>query len=314
MPSSDVDAVDTAEDVVRARGLLAEAQKALASGVDMDVPPQRVRPMKGQPRKTFDPEELANLEISIRAAGQWSRGLIRKRGADYELIDGERRLRAVSRIKGRLYRATCVDIADNAVIPYIIALTVNTNRSNLSDPELADAVEYLYDDLRLPIEDVAAAAGITVPKARKLLKLRHVHPDVRALLNTSLPKYERIPLSAAVKIADHPARDQGKLAQRVVRGELDAQTLLPKTGVHSRSIEPSWRVTQGSRMIGFRISALHHAADALLKEMQTPESARALKKKSRDLDPELVLGRLQNILGVMRECQAVVARAISKGE
>jgi len=310
MPSTQ--AVET-HDTARARELLLEAQKALAESVDMELPPERVHPMPNQPRKNFNQEELANLEASIRTAGQWCRGIIRKKGDDYELIDGTRRHAAVSRIEGRLYRATCVDIKDDAIIPYLIAVTLNANRANFSVLELAAAVEYLYDTLRLPIEEAARAAGVTVPKARQLLQLRHLRPEVRALLDPTLPKFERIPVTAAAKIAMRPTSEQGRLARGVVEGRIDSQTLLPNKGGGYAVSEPrvrSQRETQGSRVIGFRITVLQHAAGALLTEMQKPECTVMLRTGSHDLDPEMVLARLQRTFETLRECQAVVVRML----
>src|SRR4051812_9236223 len=62
------------------------------------IPMSRIRPNPFQPRREFNPEELAELEASLKASGLLQPISLRKRGDAYELIAGERRFRAASNL------------------------------------------------------------------------------------------------------------------------------------------------------------------------------------------------------------------------
>src|ERR1044071_9581803 len=63
------------------------------------IPVARIRPNPVQPRRTFDPAELAELEASLQASGLLQPISVRRRGDAYELIAGERRLRAATNLE-----------------------------------------------------------------------------------------------------------------------------------------------------------------------------------------------------------------------
>src|SRR6478672_1826980 len=81
--------------------LLSAAQERPSEAPPSDlqrIAVSRVRPNPFQPRKDFAPAELAELEASLKANGLLQPISVRKKGDGYELIAGERRLRAVTNL------------------------------------------------------------------------------------------------------------------------------------------------------------------------------------------------------------------------
>src|SRR5207248_3150600 len=107
------------------------------------VGPDRVRPLAGQPRRYFDPVQLAALEKSIWKRGQLQPGLVRAlqgdKKHDYELIDGQRRWHACSKL-GVPFRAVVVDTAD-AEDQFEMSIAANFQRADHTPMEIAAAIE-----------------------------------------------------------------------------------------------------------------------------------------------------------------------------
>ncbi len=111
------DITDTAE----GRAVLERVRAAMSNATYVKVPPHKIRPMHGQPREYFGTEGMRRLADSLKRVGQMTPGIIRaiKRdanGHEYELLDGERRLRAARKVELSEYRAMLVEI-DNEAAP-----------------------------------------------------------------------------------------------------------------------------------------------------------------------------------------------------
>ena len=83
----------------------------------LDIAIGKIKPNKYQPRKEFDPVELANLMASIQEKGIIQPISVRKIGPDeYELISGERRLRASKELKRETIPAIIRDVKDEDML------------------------------------------------------------------------------------------------------------------------------------------------------------------------------------------------------
>src|SRR5436190_12082887 len=89
-----------------------------------------------QPRKDFDEAELAELRASIRTNGLLQPLLVRPKGQGFELVAGERRLRAVQSLGWREVPAHVRELDDQAVLT--LALIENLQRSDLNPIEEAE--------------------------------------------------------------------------------------------------------------------------------------------------------------------------------
>ncbi|MEI8397005.1 MAG: ParB/RepB/Spo0J family partition protein [Rhodospirillaceae bacterium] len=116
-----------------------------------------IRPNPDQPRKTFDPEAIRSLAESIEKYGQQQPILVRRVNDYYELIAGERRLRA-HRELGRPTILAAVTGSDTA--PHVLSLVENVQRQDLDALELAGGLKKLVVDGGYSQRDAAAIVGM----------------------------------------------------------------------------------------------------------------------------------------------------------
>ncbi|PYO68710.1 MAG: hypothetical protein DMD69_05850 [Gemmatimonadetes bacterium] len=135
-----------------------------------------IRPNPYQPRRDVDPTALDELKASILKAGLLQpvvvRAAPRDRPAGYELIAGERRLRACQALGWERIPAVKRDVDDRTVLT--LALIENLQRDDLSPVDEARGYERLIAEFSLAQQDVADAVGrdrSTVANALRLLKL-----------------------------------------------------------------------------------------------------------------------------------------------
>lgn len=144
------------------------------------VPVDEIRPNPYQPRKVFDPAALEELAASIREHGVFTPILVKKSIHGYELIAGERRLRA-SRIAGRQdIPAIVVDFDDQQMME--ISLLENIQRENLNVIEEARAYDQLMKNLHYTQEQLAARVGKSREHIANLLRLLRLPDEVSQMV------------------------------------------------------------------------------------------------------------------------------------
>mgnify|MGYP000855902811 CR=1 FL=1 len=142
----------------------------------VNVELDRIRPNPAQPRRRFDGEELEGLSRSIRENGLLQPLLVRRSGEGYELIAGERRLRAC-RMAG-LRTAACIVSDCTPDQSAVMAMTENIQRSNLAIFEEAEGIRRLIDRWHVTQEEAAARLGKSQSAvANKLRLLRFTGPE-----------------------------------------------------------------------------------------------------------------------------------------
>src|ERR1041384_3694579 len=95
----------------------------------------RIRANPFQPRRIFNPEELAELEASLKATGLLQPISVRRKGDAFELIAGERRLRAATNLGWTEIAAIVREYDDRTML--VLALVENLQRANLNAIEEA---------------------------------------------------------------------------------------------------------------------------------------------------------------------------------
>jgi ParB family chromosome partitioning protein len=129
----------------------------------------RIRPNPFQPRREFDPAQLAELEASIRASGLLQPITVRRKGEQYELIAGERRLRAVTNLEWREIPAVVRDFDDQTLL--VLALVENLQRSDLNAIEEAKGYQRLLEEFSLTHQEIADAVGKDRTTVTNLLRV-----------------------------------------------------------------------------------------------------------------------------------------------
>lgn len=152
---------------------------------DADVGGVRLIPVSSiianpvQPRRHFDERALQELAQSIMVHGVITPITVRKHFDGYELISGERRLRA-SQIAGlEAVPAYVIEVSSNAHM-LEIALIENVQREDLNPLETAQGYQRLIEDCGLTQEDVAIRVGKDRSTVANLLRLLKLPPDVQA--------------------------------------------------------------------------------------------------------------------------------------
>ena len=125
-----------------------------------------------QPRKVFDAEKLKELASSIKEHGVFTPILVRKSIQGYELIAGERRLRACKLVELKYIPAIILDFNDEQMME--VALLENIQRENLNIMEEANAYQQLVERLGYTQEKLAERVGksrVYITNTLRLLKL-----------------------------------------------------------------------------------------------------------------------------------------------
>ena len=144
---------------------------ATAAGL-RSLPIERIHPNKGQPRKTFDQEPLAELAASIKEQGVLQPVVVRRRGDDYELVAGERRWRAAQLAGLVEVPALVKELSDAEALE--VALIENIQRQDLDPLEEAEAYGRLIREHGMTQDEVAVAVGksrVAITNSLRLLKL-----------------------------------------------------------------------------------------------------------------------------------------------
>lgn len=140
--------------------------------VYFSCPIEEIRPLRGQPRKTFSGEKLEELAASIREKGIIQPLVVRNKDNGYELIAGERRWRAAQKAGLREVPVVIQDVSDHTALE--MALVENIQREDLNAVEEAEAYQALMDSLDLSQEELARRVGkerSTVANSLRLLRL-----------------------------------------------------------------------------------------------------------------------------------------------
>ena len=136
------------------------------------IPVREIRGSGQQPRRSFAPEELRELVESIREKGVLQPVIVRPTAAGYELVAGERRLRAAQAAGVGTIPAIVKKFSDRESLE--AALVENVQRADLNAIELAEAYQRLAAEFSLSHEEIARRVGkdrVTVANTVRLLRL-----------------------------------------------------------------------------------------------------------------------------------------------
>lgn len=142
----------------------------------------QIRPNPYQPRKEFRPEELGELEASLRATGLLQPITVRTApdGSGFELIAGERRLRAATRLGWPEIPAVVKDIDDQTLLT--LALVENLQRADLNPLEEAEGYQRLIAEFSLTQQQVAEVIGKDRSTVANLLRLLNLPEQVQRMV------------------------------------------------------------------------------------------------------------------------------------
>lgn len=201
-----------------------------------------IRPNPYQPRKEFRPEDLADLENSLRVNGLLQPITVRPapNGSGYELIAGERRYRAASRLQWTDIPALVRPVDDRMLAT--LAMIENLQRADLDPIEEADGYQRLIDDFSLTNQEVADVVGKDRSTVANALRLRQLPASVRRMLQdkqlTAGHARALLPLATERAIVDM-AREVVANSWSVREVERRVQAGRPKPPAAGKKAEPA---------------------------------------------------------------------------
>jgi ParB family chromosome partitioning protein len=156
-------------------------EHAEASGQLRELPVGSVKPNPYQPRTTMDEGQLDELVASMQASGLLQPVVVRPRNGGYELIAGERRWRAASRLGWAKIPAVVKDVDDQTLLT--LALIENLQRDDLSPIDEATGYQRLGAEFSLPHAEIARLVGRNRATVTNLLRLLQLPTEVQSLVH-----------------------------------------------------------------------------------------------------------------------------------
>jgi len=193
-----------------------------------ELPIREIRPNPYQPRKEFDENGLKELADSIRENGVFQPILVRKSSVGYELVAGERRLRA-SKLAGKQnIPAIVVDFDDRQMME--ISLLENIQRKDLTPIEEAAAYAQLIRKLNYTQDELAKRIGKSRANIANLLRLLNLPEEVKKLVNEGKLSYGQARALLALEDEDRMI----EVANLAVRNQLSVRQLEDLCSDHPR--------------------------------------------------------------------------------
>ncbi len=147
----------------------------------INVQTDKIKPNPFQPREDFSSQSIEELAQSIKEKGVIQPLLVRRKGDNYELIAGERRLRAASLLNLKEVPILVKDVEDQESLE--MALIENIQREDLNPIEEARAYQYLIEKFNVTQERIGQALGkarVSVTNILRLLKLpREIQEELK---------------------------------------------------------------------------------------------------------------------------------------
>lgn len=262
IPGGDRDAVDVFFTSTSAQPLL-----EVPGARFVELNPADIVPNPQQPRSVFEPEAFGELVHSIRQFGVLQPIVVRQKGAGYELIMGERRLRASKEAGLAKIPAIVRETADENMLRD--ALLENLHRSNLNPLEEASAYKQMLEDFGSTQEELADRLGRSRPQITNTLRLLR------------LPLVVQTKVASGVISAGHARALLGApddqtmiaLAERVIREGLSVRSL--EEAVSGVKVKPN----RGKIVPGGKTDMLKELADSLAEKLNTVVKIQLGRKK-----------------------------------
>ena len=188
------------------------------SGKVLFLSVEDISPNPDQPRRVFSQPELEELAASIRALGVLQPLTVRRREGQWELVAGERRLRA-AKLAG-LSQVPCLSVQVDSQSSSLLALVENVQRRDLDFWEEALALRQILDTYHLSQEELARRVGRSQSAVANKLRLKL--PDEALALLRAHGATERH--ARALLRLDSPERQLEAAEQVTARGLTVAQT------------------------------------------------------------------------------------------
>jgi ParB family transcriptional regulator, chromosome partitioning protein len=234
--------------------LLGEEQIKETSEIFQELDLDLIEPNSEQPRTRFTEDNLEELAQSIRANGLVQPIIVRRKGAGYELVAGERRWRASQRAGLRKIPAIIKDVDNDKLLE--LALIENIQRQELNPIEEAKAYKKLIETVGLTQELVAERVGKNRTFITNYLRLLRLPDDIqnlvseekisaghaKALLGLDSPEVQRRVAKNIIELG-LSVRETEKAVKRVGKGQevIEKKRVKPQLNANLKAAEMKLR-------------------------------------------------------------------------
>ena len=236
--------------------LLREVETASA-GLEQ-VPVDLIDPNPFQPRSAFPEETLRGLAESIRSSGVLQPILVRRVDGKYQLIAGERRLRAARMAGLQAVPVVIRDLGDRETLE--LAVTENVMREDLNPIEVAHAYDSLQERFQLSHEEIAARIGINRSTVSNTLRLLGLPEQIQNMVANGDVSAGHARALLGLQSADR----QNELAQLIAKRGLSVRQVesivasaqsAPEAQRVERKVDPNTRAAalEMERSLGTRV-------------------------------------------------------------
>ncbi len=223
------------------------------------IPHECITPNPNQPRVRFDYEQLEGLASSIRASGLLQPINVRPLGdGRFELISGERRLRAARMVGLNKLPCIVMDVSDEQSA--LFALIENVQRQNLDFFEEAEAIERLNSEHGLTQEEISKKLGKAQSTLSNKLRLLRLPEDMRFRISSAglSERHAR----ALLLLPDNSSRNRA--LDIIIDRHLNvAETERLIFDIQKRRKEPKKTQIKSFKDMRIFINTLNHAVDAI---------------------------------------------------
>ena len=269
---------------------LLRSKKSYESDKVFYLPVTQIVPNRAQPRRQFDEAALQELADSIRCYGILQPLTVRRRsGGGFELVAGERRLRA-ARLAG-LREVPCLVAAVSEEDSSLLALIENIQRRDLNYMEEAAALQKLIENYGLSQEKVAEKLGKSQSAVANKLRLLKLSPQCRALLleNGLTERHAR----ALLRLEEEEARCAALRAviarqMNVAQTEAYIESLLQKQAGPVRGRKPSFIIKD----VRLFLNSINHSMEIMRRSGVDADCDRQETEDSITLTIRIPKGRL----------------------
>lgn len=193
-------------------------QQAQADHQMREIPVENITPNPFQPRKSFDPVALNELQMSIAEYGVLVPIIVRERGERFELVAGERRWRASAALQKATIPAVVRGSDDRDSLE--VALVENVQREDLNALEEAAGFAQLMDEYAFTQEQLAERLAKSRPAIANALRLLLLEDAIKAMIVDG-----RLTAGHARALLAAPAQNRLSLAERAISEGLSVRSL-----------------------------------------------------------------------------------------
>jgi len=249
-------------------------RKALGKGISALIPEReqevresiiyaktsQIKPNPFQPREDFDLQSIEELAQSIKEKGVIQPLLVRRKGDNYELIAGERRLRAANSLNIKEIPIIIKDVTDKDSLE--LALIENIQRQGLNPIEEAHAYQYLIDKFDVTQEKISEGLGKARTSVTNILRLLKLPQEVQQEIKKGRISFAH----GRVLLETEDVNQQRRLAHEIIAKDLSVRELENLIKAHRpRSIKNKLRQVSKEPLVAVLEEELQHVLATKIK-------------------------------------------------